>query len=160
MNAKALLAAYMNSAYRVALDATTAAVLRVGRRTATLERRLPRACSFGLVSAWNPGSRRLDGAANARAQAELVRMIRRAGHASRGVTNAPGSVWEEPACLLLDPPVDDLDALARRFGQAATLYWRRGGAVRLRAYVDGALGPAREECMDTPFVDWVACAPR
>lgn len=160
MNATALITAYMNSAYRVRPDAVTAIEVRVGAPAAMLEQHLPQASRFGILSAWNPDSRRLDDAANALAQARLALMIKRAGYISRPARNAPDTAWEEAASLLLDPPPDAVDALARRFGQAATLYWRRGEAVRLRAYLDGALGPAHAECMDTPFVDWVACAPR
>lgn len=134
--------------------------LRIGEAAPTLEAAHPRAGRFAVLTAWNPGARAAAPAANLAAEAALDKRLIDAGLAFTPALNrAPGGGFEEPARLVLDLSLRDLDTLAFEFGQAGTLAWRRGDPVGLRLYGPAWRAVAETVCMDTAFIEWVACAP-
>ncbi len=145
-----LLAAYLDADYRwhVAGDWRP---LRVGERAPLIETAYPAARHFGLVSAWNPHSRTRPETENRQQDAALCQAL-----ADNGCEFTPafGSglnrTWREPSWGVLDLPLEQFDALGRRFGQLGTLWWMRGDAVRLRMY---ATAPA--DASAQPMVDWL-----
>jgi hypothetical protein len=152
-----LLQAYLTAEYVVP---TVGPPLRIGEPAAALEARHPGVTQFALLTAWNPGSLQLEPQANVEAGDALDKALVAARiEFVPALNRAPGGGHEEPSRLLpgLDPP--RLDALARRFGQAGALAWRRGEAVRLRLYREDWRAEATAARVDTRFIDWVACAP-
>ena len=146
----ALVQAYLAADYRWELDGQWFP-MPVGARAPELEHAFPRAGNFGLLSAWNPHSVERADEEN-RAEDELLR----AALAATGLpfraafSSARNRTWREPSWIVMDMPATELDALARRFGQLATVHAERGRTVRLRVY-HAALpnAPGHE------LVDWV-----
>ena len=62
--------------------------------------------------------------------------------------------WREPSWLVMDMPAVDFDALSRRYGQLATLYWAPDERVRLRvdATKPAGFGPDDD-------IDWLQSGP-
>ncbi len=91
------------------------------------------------ITAFNPGSRPMSAADNARAHDELRAQLARDGLATwpAGSSDADGE-WHEPGFLVLDTSPEYIDALARRFGQYAVLAGAADDAPRLRYYDDEA----------------------
>ncbi len=145
----ALLAAYLAARYEVHA-AGGLLRLRIGvPAPPALAEALP-ARGWTLVTAWNPGSRPCDEAANRRADAALQADLDALGLRRLAASNSDGSgQWHEPGWLVADLATDDADALARRYGQAGILHWSAGTAVRLRMYLPRPPGA------DSPWVDWV-----
>jgi hypothetical protein len=110
--------------------------LLVDGRSAELDRLLARhgATSWAFVSAANPGSKRLSAAENRRRTHRLAAAIARRGWTRyRGTGIDPSGGWpEEPSYLVLDAPLEEVAALAARFGQAAIVHGTAGGRARLR----------------------------
>jgi hypothetical protein len=105
---------------------------------------------LGLLSAWNPQSVERAEALNRVADAALQAALEGTGLVHRPAFSAARNrSWREPGWLVLDMPVSTLDALARRFDQLGTLYWERGGPVRLRMYAADP-GAGLPECIDWP----------
>jgi hypothetical protein len=134
VNAAELALAYAAAEYAVALDGD-ALPLRVGRPARDLEAYWP-ATRYLFVSAWNPASQPHSDSANQAADERLVARLNTAGvqrHAAWAQDEA--GQWREPGWLLadLDDPV--ANTLARDFGQAGVLAWRRGEPVRLRMLI-------------------------
>ena len=131
LDAEALAAAYRAAIYRARLPAGEC-VVAVGENATALEATIEED-SFAFITAWNPASQPRGKDQNEAADAKLVAELdalaipRWPMHAS-----APDGRWGEPGWLLagIDPAA--LDHLARTFGQAGTLFWRRGTPVRLR----------------------------
>lgn len=110
-------------------------VLRVGERNpdldALLEQRRVSSCAF--LTAWNPGSRLLAAAENARRQAALLAAAGRAGYPylpGRGI-GADGGWPSEESLLILGIARPAALALGRRFGQLAIVCAARGEPVEL-----------------------------
>lgn len=149
VNAAELALAYAAAEYAVALDGD-ALPLRVGRPAADLEAYWP-ASRYLFVSAWNPASEPHSESANRAADERLIARLEAAGiprHAAWAQDSA--GEWREPGWLLAD--LDDLaaNALARDFGQAGVLAWRRGEPVRLRMLI---ARPTDAEGAD--YTDWI-----
>ncbi|WP_426957860.1 DUF3293 domain-containing protein [Muricoccus radiodurans] len=120
-----LVRAYRESRYRAGL-----AEIRIGRRSAAADETLAAlgARQGGLISAFNPFSRRTAPGRNARHHDRLRRAARR--FPSRNALACPGTDWEEPMLLVAcDPRV--LARLGRRFRQHAIVVLRRGAPARL-----------------------------
>jgi hypothetical protein len=131
LDAEALASAYRAARY-VADTPVGAIAVAVGATAPALEAAIEaRSCAF--ITAWNPASRPRDEEANRNAdlalvaQLDMLELRRWPMQAS-----APDGGWGEPGWLLADIDPATLDRLARAFGQAGTLFWRRGEPVRLR----------------------------
>lgn len=118
-------AAYRRAPYRVG-----PALIRVGRRSATLDGLLLAHGARGgvLVTGWNPGGRRLPEEVNRRRAARLAERL-------RGLRALPGvngeGRWREESLLVL-AAVGRIERVARLLGQEAIILLRRGGRARLR----------------------------
>ena len=145
-----LATAYLGAEYRWARDGDWHDI-RIGLPVPGLELLHPQARSFGLLSAWNPWSRRRDEAANRREDAALDAELTAGGldHLP-SFSSAPNRSWREPGWVILDIAPEDLDVLARRYGQLGALWWTRGGPVRLR------MQAARPDAYDADgVIDWI-----
>ena len=126
--------------------------LHVGLPAPGLELAYPRARSFGLVSAWNPGSLERGAEENRRADEMLCEVLDGSGHPYfPAFSSARNRSWREPGWLVMDMDAAAYDALSRRFGQLGALWWRAGTAVRLR------MDARRPEELDDDdrHVDWL-----
>lgn len=111
--------------------------LRIGEPAPELGQEFPDAHHFGLLSAWDPYSIPRPEPVNRKADDLLEKDILDSGLPFRAAfSSSTNRTWREPSWLVMDMPVADFDALSRRYGQLATLYWAAGEPVRLR--VDAA----------------------
>lgn len=121
-------AAYRATTYRVFLPGGFAD-LRIGQTNETLNCWLETAgCSnFAIISAYNPGSRRIDAAKNAERQAQLECDLLEGNYEPYAGENLPDddSGLLEECCFIPDIALEDACALAEDFGQIAIVY---GGA--------------------------------
>ena len=142
----ALAAAFADARYRVP-ELGDAGNVHVGTETGALEAALPAEC-YAFITAWNPDSEADRKPDNDRADGELVAELDRLGvqRLRAEAQDAQGGHREE-GWLVLDLPLDQLDRLARTFGQDGVLSWNAGEAVRLRLYHD--------EPADTASMLWV-----
>jgi hypothetical protein len=119
-----LLRAYRDTHYEAA-----GVAIRIGRRDPALDALLRELLGRqgGLMTAWNPASRRLPDGVNRRRQLRLREHLRRArcvpahGHLRR---------WREDKLLVAADP-RRLAVIARRFGQSAIVALRVGQPARL-----------------------------
>ena len=145
-----LMRAYLDAEYRWARDGEWPS-LAIGQTAPGLETAFPDAGVFGLLSAWNPHSVERPEATNRAADAALHLALRDSGALYLpGFSSARNRSWREPSWVTIDLPLQQLDALSRRFGQLGTLYCHRGTAFRLRMYADR---PASAD--DNLPVDWM-----
>jgi hypothetical protein len=128
--------------------------LRIGERATELEAAFPDARSFGLISGANPAHILRPDPENRSADRALEQAIVALGLRYRpAFVAALGRSWKAYNWLLIDPPTDHFDALARRFGQIGTLLWAHGEPVRLR------MRARRPETVSAhPFIDWTDAA--
>jgi hypothetical protein len=148
-----LMHAYLDAEYRFAHGGEWP-LLAIGYPAPDLEAAFPDASAFGLLSAWNPHSVERPEQTNRAADAALHIALRDSGaRFLPGISSARNRSWREPSWVTIDLPLEQLDALSRRFGQLGTLYCRRGEAFRLRMYADR---PAR--VADDLPVDWMTAA--
>jgi hypothetical protein len=148
-----LVDAYCAANYRWELDGRWHA-LRVGHPAPDLEAGYPDCAVFGLVSAWDPHSVPRAEAVNRTADEALHTTLLASGLPYRaGFSSAANRSWREPSWLVMGMPLEELDRLALRFGQLATLGWQRGEPVRLRMYAPQPLLAKPREC-----VDWIDAA--
>ena len=121
----------------------------VGQYAQDVERQLS-AESYLFITAWNPAPNTATLVQNTAADERLQARIRESGfhqHSALASDARGGAV--EYGWLVLDVPVETGDAWACEFGQAGTLYWKRGGPVRLRM-----LCPRPAGVEDQPHTDW------
>jgi hypothetical protein len=148
LDAEALAAAYRAARY-LADTPMGAHAVAVGEPAPALEAGID-AASFAFITAWNPASRPCGDGENRAADARLAIEVD-----ARGIRRWPMRAcardggWAEPGWLLAGIDPATLDGLARRFGQAGVLFWRRGEPVRLRMLLPG---PAGARCDST---DWL-----
>ncbi len=122
----------------------------VGQQAEDIERQLG-AEHYLFITAWNPPLAAATHAQNLAADQRLQAQFQGTGyrcHSALGSDARGGAV--EHGWVVLDVQRETADAWAREFGQAATLYWRRGEAVRLRM-----LWPRPQDMPDHPHIDWV-----
>jgi hypothetical protein len=129
-------AAYLATHY-VAFTLAGPLTLRVGQRSATLDRLLASqgASSAALITAFNPGSQPRGLSANRAAHRRLLALVRRGGwrHLPYEARD-PGGVWAvEEGLLIFGLGPAQARRLGRRFRQNAILLVRRGGATELAA---------------------------
>lgn len=127
--------AFLDTEYRVRLPQGGFAAIRIGEP-------LPRALHaclqdertpWGFISAWNPLAKRLPRALNRLHQRELLIALRERGAALRpgvGIGNGENT-WREPSLFVVGPDFATLDALGRRFEQAAIVRGVGGGKAEL-----------------------------
>jgi hypothetical protein len=145
-----LVRAYLAAEYRWELDGEWLN-LRIGTPATEVARRYPDATRFGLLSAWDPYSiqrpESINRAADDALQDDLLdsRRIFRPAFSS-----AANRSWREPSWLVVDMAAGEFDALSRRYGQLATLYWNAEAPVRMR--VDAARPFSFPE---HPSIDWL-----
>lgn len=145
-----LLDAYLAADYRWELDGQWRRV-QVGESAHELETAFPDATRFAMLSAWNPHSEPRDDVQNRRADDALHYELATGPYPYRpAFASASDRTWREPSWLVVGIPSQPLDALASRFGQLATLAWRRGEPVRLR--MDA---PAPADHVLPGCVDWL-----
>jgi len=128
--------AYRTTAYRVRLPGVARdLVLRPGARNRKLDLwlRVAGVDRWGLITAHNPGSRRLGAAQNRRRQQALREELAAAGYRTcAGENRAAAGDWPvEPTFFVPALAHADAARLARRYGQNAFLWGRRGQAARL-----------------------------
>ena len=145
-----LVHAYLAAEYRWELDGDWLN-LHLGNPADALVQRYPDASRFGLLTAWNPHSIERPEAVNRAADETLQAALLDSGRAFRpAFASAANRSWREPGWLVVDLPVAEFDALSRRYGQLAALYWAAGEAVRMR------IDAARPRAFDHhPDLDWL-----
>jgi hypothetical protein len=96
-------------------------------------------CSWAYVTAWSPGSVRLNEEENVRRQYALEETLRQDGltvFPGEGVGD-DGRRPPEPSVLVLGISHADALALGQRFGQRAILYGEAGGSPQLLSCQEG-----------------------
>jgi len=128
-------AAYRATTYVVVMPDGTELALRVGERSAPLDRLLAAMGHdhWAFVTACNPRSRRLDDAQNTERMARLAKVVQARGldtlpAAGRGET---GDWPAEPSLLVLGIEEPDAITLGRLFDQHAIVVGSRGEPPRL-----------------------------
>ena len=145
----ALMQAYLSAEYRVEIDGQWH-VFEIGAPAAALEAAFPEGREFGLLSAWNPYSVERPLVRNREADEALHAKLRASGESCRpGFSSSRNRSWREPSWVVVDMPLARFDALAREFGQLASLHARRGEPMRLRML------RARPAGAEGDFVDWI-----
>lgn len=140
--------AYLTADYRWELDGDWHD-LRIGLQAPGLELAHPHASCFGMLSAWNPWSMERPELENRAADQELHEALAATGCGLRpAFASAPNRLWREPSWAVVGMPVEAFDALARRFRQLGTLWWRTGEAVRMRMDAAAPAGFDREAPID------------
>lgn len=131
----ALDAAYRATTYVVVMPDGTELALRVGERSAPLDRLLAATGHdhWAFVTACNPRSRRLDDAQNTERMARLAKVVQ-----ARGLDTLPaagrgeaGDWPAEPSLLVLGIEEPDAITLGRLFDQHAIVVGSRGEPPRL-----------------------------
>jgi len=121
-------AAYRATTYRVFLPGGFAD-LRIGQVNETLNCWLETAdcANYAIISAYNPGSQRVDAAKNAERQSQLECDLLEGNYEPYAGENVPDddSGLLEESCFVPDIALEDACALADDFGQNAIVY---GGA--------------------------------
>lgn len=128
---------------------------RIGEPTPALDAAYPTARYFGMLTASNPGFVPRSDEDNRAADRALQRTLDRMGLAYRpGFAAVRNRNQKAYNWLVVDPSPEDFAGLGRAYGQIGTLFWERGGPVRLRMRAERPAGVAAH-----PFIDWVADAP-
>ncbi len=148
-----LLAAYRSSIYLVDTESGARVTLRVGEEApAGIRQWVGSAGPACLVSACNPASRVLDAMENAQRMDALRGRLRAAGRQwLEGVAHDARGAWREAGLLVRGLDAATVDALAREFGQNATLSVPDAGPVQLRLH--------RDEWLRLPATDDTSCEP-
>ena len=131
-----LLQSYLDACYIVHLGGESTLQLLVGHATPALDA-LPSAQShvWALINPGNARSAPWPEALNARRMDMLMRLLRQRGlQSSMTESYAEDGSWAERGVLIHDIALRQLDALAVRFGQHATLIGAADRPVQLRLY--------------------------
>ncbi len=145
------LVAYLAARYQV-FTPHAAVTLRIG---ATTDPTFAATGPWAIVSAANPGSWPALRAANAARQAELLAIARTLDcpwHPARNA--AEDGSWPEDA-VALRVSAAQADAIARHFGQAASVFVPTDGPPRLRCLRLDWRPAIRTVSMDVHFIDWL-----
>jgi Protein of unknown function (DUF3293) len=131
-----LVHSYLIAEYRWELDGHWLN-LRIGEPTPEIWSQFPNARSIGLITAWDPQSLPRAEPVNRQADQMLHRELLDAGlHCRAAFSSAANRSWREPSWLVAGMAMATFDALSRRYGQLATLFWTPDTPVRMR--VDAA----------------------
>jgi Protein of unknown function (DUF3293) len=145
-----LVRAYLVAEYRWELDGEWLN-LRIGTPATEVAQRYPDASRFGLLSAWDPFSIQRPESVNRDADDALQDDLLDSRRIFRpAFSSATNRSWREPSWLVVDMAAAEFDALSRRYGQLATLYWHTDEPVRMR--VDAARPYSFAE---HPAIDWL-----
>jgi Protein of unknown function (DUF3293) len=145
-----LIRAYLVAEYRWELDGRWLN-LRIGEPSPEAWAYAPEARSMGLLSAWDPYSIPRPDMVNRAADQSLHRELIDGGLPFRAAfSSATNRTWREPSWLVAGQAAPAFDAMSRRYGQLATLYWTPGQPVRLR--VDAS---RPEGFTDDRDIDWL-----
>lgn len=138
---ESLLQAFAATDYRVRV-AGREFVVRPGCRHADLDAALDHR-SWAIVTAFNPRGRRIDDADNRARHQRLLENVRGQGcEAHPAVNRDPLGDWpDETAVMIVAAGIDELDAIAAAFDQAAIVTGEPGRPAFLRLY--GRDWPAR-----------------
>ncbi len=133
-----LLELYRRTYYATTLPNGSRATLRIGMPPPPGIAAWIGADAFAVyLTACNPRSRSLPDDSNARRMDELRACLQREGARwLDGEGHLPPGAWSEPSLLVAGIPLARLDALARGFGQNASVHVRVDDRVRLRLYRD------------------------
>lgn len=133
-----LLELYRCTHYATTLPNGSRATLRIGMPAPPDIAAWIGADAFAVyLTACNPRSRRLPDDSNAQRMDELRACLRREGARwLEGEGRLPAESWSEPSLLVTGLPLACLDALARDFGQNASVHVRAGERARLRLHRD------------------------
>jgi hypothetical protein len=130
---------FRDTGYRVRLPRGGRAVIRIGE---PLPRELHGSVKdeltiWGFITAWNPFAQQTSRERNRERQRELLSALRGLGAAPRaGVGVGTGEPpWREPSLFVTGLDFDTLDALARRFEQAAIVRGVGYGTAELRVFL-------------------------
>jgi len=131
-----LLHAFMLAEYAVIVDGREG-IVRVSRSHRWLDRALV-GQPWAIVTACNPAGQRLPPADNTVRHRQLTDLARALGPCHPACNRDPAGDWpDEPGVLLARIRIEPVDALARRFEQAAVVTGRAGQPACLRLYGDG-----------------------
>lgn len=133
-----LLALYRRTHYAVFLPDGSTATLRIGEPPSPAVAAWLGADGQAVyLTACNPRSRALPAAENETRLAGLRHRLHAAGARwLEGSAAIPGQPWRESSLLITALPLAQLDALARHFGQNASVHVRVDAPARLRLHRD------------------------
>src|SRR5690242_11950497 len=125
--------AWLETEYRVRLRQGGYAVIHIGAPLPPALRGFLRDEKepWGFITAWNPNARRASREINRARQRELLDALSASSARCRAGTGV-GEKWREPSLFVTGLGFDALDALARRFGQAALVRGVGLGIAELR----------------------------
>ncbi|WP_049622552.1 DUF3293 domain-containing protein [Frateuria defendens] len=130
---EALLAAFLDTDYRVRLPRGGTATIRIGAPLPETLRMLAGGRPWGFLTAWNPGSVPQPRPVNRQAQRRLLADLRaRADVELRAGLGVGRDGWREASLWVLGLDEDALAGLGRRYRQHAWLYGRGDAPARLR----------------------------
>ena len=125
---------YLNTTYRVT-GVTPAIDIRVGAPSRELDALLDQhaARCWAFVTAWNPGSKKLDAAENQRRQDALEAEVKQGGYVFYRGAGVPDEKDWVPEESLLIVGIDSGDAvkLGKKFAQAAIVTGERSAPAQL-----------------------------
>jgi hypothetical protein len=125
---------YLRTTYRVT-DVDHAIDIRVGEPCPALDTLLEKhaARCWAFITAWNPGSNKLDDAENRRRQAQLEADMKRGGYACyRGAGVPDQGDWSpEGSLLIMGLKREDAVEVGRKYGQAAIVAGAAGVGAEL-----------------------------
>lgn len=132
---EAIWRAWRETDYRVRLARGGCAVIRVGQPLPAALRGFLHGPDepWGFVTAWNPVSVAQPRFANRMRQRELRDVLRAQGFRFLAGAGVGPDGWREPSLFVCGIDFDTLDALSRRFRQAAIV--RGGGEAELHALI-------------------------
>jgi hypothetical protein len=143
-----LIHAYLVAEYRWEVDGRWLN-LRIGEPSPEAWTYAPEARSMGLLSAWDPYSIPRPEMVNRTADQRLHRELLDSGLPFRAAfSSAANRTWREPSWLVAGLAAPAFDAMFRRYGQLATLYWTPGQTVRLRVDTARPAGFASDHDID------------
>lgn len=131
-----LLALYRRTHYDVALPGGDSATLRIGEPPPPAVTAWIGGDGYAVyLTACNPRSEVLTTDDNEARMADLRRRLYVAGTRwLEGSAAIPGQPWREPSVLVAGLPLRRIDALARAFGQNASVHVRTDAPARLRLH--------------------------
>jgi hypothetical protein len=129
-----LFQSYQQTTFRVA-EIQPAMDIRIGQPCPALDQLLVQhgVRSWAFITAWNPGSRKLDAAENRRRQAALQAEVKQRGYTVYCGAGVPDEVgWEpEESILVVGIDCEEAAKLGRQYGQAAIVVGERDTKAKL-----------------------------
>ncbi len=127
-------ASYLRTTYRV-VEVTPPIDIRIGEARPEIDALLDKhgARSWAFITAWNPGSKKLDAAENQRRQAALEAEVKQVGYVFyRGAGVPDEKDWDpEESILIVGINSEDAVKLGKKYAQAAIITGERGAQAQL-----------------------------